>query len=158
MTQNTEPDTAPSAADTTPFRRIVVGVDGSPQSLLALRRASELARQDQSILEPIIAWHYPPAPHTFPIASWSPEEDAASTLKAILHEVFGDAIPDWVHPQIVGGPTANSLIEASDGADLLVVGSRGHGGFAGLLLGSVSSACAEYAHCPVLVMRAPRRD
>jgi nucleotide-binding universal stress UspA family protein len=161
---NTQPtpstNTAPgpgSGAGLEPHGRIIVGVDGSPQSLLALRRAADLAEQDGSTLETITAWHYPPAPHTFPIASWSPEDDAAAVLRGALQEVFGGEVPDWVHPSVVGGPTAHALIEASRGADLVVVGSRGHGGFAGLLLGSVSSACAEYAHCPVLVMRAPDR-
>jgi nucleotide-binding universal stress UspA family protein len=134
--------------------RVVVGVDGSPHSKLALARAAELAAQTGAILEPIIVWQQPASAHTYAPTGWSPERDAAEILRITLDEAFDSAVPDWVRPTVASGPSAHALIEASRGADILVVGSRGHGGFAGLMLGSVSSACAEYAHCPVLVMRA----
>lgn len=148
--------TSPSPADNT-RGRVVVGVDGSPESRLALARARELAEQSGAVLEPLISWQHPPLPAAFVISDWSPERDCANVLRECLAEQFGDAVPDWVHPWIESGPAAHDLIEASRGAELLVVGSRGHGGFAGLLLGSVSSACAEYAHCPVLVVRETTR-
>lgn len=131
----------------------MVGVDGSASSLLALERAVELAKQAGAVLEPVIAWQYPMTANPYVLSSWSPEEDAASTLRDCLQQAFPGGVPDWVTPTVVSGPAAHALIEASSGADLVVVGSRGHGGFVGLLLGSVSSACAEYAHCPVLIMR-----
>jgi nucleotide-binding universal stress UspA family protein len=131
----------------------VVGVDGSPQSRLALARAADLAEQAGSVLEPIIVWQYPMTANPYVLGDWSPEKDAAATLRSFVEETFPDGVPDWVRPTVVSGPAARALIDASAGADLVVVGSRGHGGFVGLMLGSVSSACAEYAHCPVLVVR-----
>jgi nucleotide-binding universal stress UspA family protein len=66
--------------------------------------------------------------------------------------VFGGDRPAGLVTRVEQGGAARILIDVSQGANLLVVGSRGHGGFAGLLLGSVSSACAEHAACPVLVV------
>jgi nucleotide-binding universal stress UspA family protein len=148
-------DEQTSAAGTVPPRqpRIVVGVDGSEQSRLALARAVELAGQMGASLEPVSVWQYPPVPQTSMLSDWSPERDAVELLQQCLEEQFGGEVPEWVRPHVSAGPPARTLIESSRGADLLVVGSRGHGGFVGLLLGSVSSACAEYAYCPVLIMR-----
>ena len=84
--------------------------------------------------------------------NWRPDVDADTVLTETLDEVFGDDRPAGLEALVVHGPARTVLIEASRGASLLVVGSRGHGGFAGLLLGSVSSACSEHAHCPVLVL------
>ena len=135
--------------------RIVVGVDGSAHSRLALARAAQLAAESGSILEPVIAWQYPMMANALVLENWSPELDAGVTLRDCIRDAFPAGVPEWVKPTVVPGPAAHAIIEASRGADLVVVGSRGHGGFAGLMLGSVSSACAEYAHCPVLVMREP---
>jgi nucleotide-binding universal stress UspA family protein len=81
-----------------------------------------------------------------------PAVGARSTLDAVLAEA---AIPDGVKvtSKVVGGNPAHELIKASEGADLLVVGSRGHGGFYGLLLGSVSQNVSEHARCTVVVAR-----
>jgi nucleotide-binding universal stress UspA family protein len=154
MTSPSENQEAAIETGTSARGRVVVGVDGSAHSKLALVRAAEVATQTGATLEPVIAWQQPATAHTYALSGWSPERDAAETLRVALDEVFSSGVPDWVTPKVAAGPSAHALIEASSGADLLVVGSRGHGGFAGLLLGSVSSACAEYAHCPVLVMRA----
>jgi len=164
LTATAQPDDMTTASETagsvptptSPSRgRVVVGVDGSPQSKLALAKAVELARETGAVLEPIIAWRYPMATSPYVLASWSPAEDAAATMRDCLREVFTADVPEWVKPSVAPGPAAHALIEASKDAEIVVVGSRGHGGFAGLMLGSVSSACAEYAHCPVLVMREP---
>ena len=79
---------------------------------------------------------------------------AATQLHTMLEEVLGSQppVPVPVREIVRRGSAARELVQASQGAQLLVVGSRGHGGFSGLLLGSVSSACAEHAHCPVLVI------
>jgi nucleotide-binding universal stress UspA family protein len=130
-----------------------VGFDGSPSGAAALARAAALAERSHATLDVITAWHYPIAYGGYPITSnWSPHEDAKDTLRAGLLHQFGQVTPEWVSGRATEGQPARVLIEASDGAEMLVVGSRGHGGFAGLLLGSVSSACAEHAACPVLIM------
>ncbi|GGM89897.1 hypothetical protein GCM10009721_14040 [Terrabacter tumescens] len=94
----------------------------------------------------------PPQSFNAPVdVGWRPDVDADTVLRETLDEVFGGHRPEGLQPEVVHGSARTVLIEASRGASLLVVGSRGHGGFAGLLLGSVSSACSEHAHCPVLV-------
>jgi nucleotide-binding universal stress UspA family protein len=147
-TADPTPDTTP---DTTPGR-IVVGVDGSVSSKQALRWAARLAAADGSRIEAVTAWDYPPSFNAPVDVDWRPDLDEDTILTETLDEVFGDHRPEGLEPVVAHGPARTVLIEASRGASLLVVGSRGHGGFAGLLLGSVSSACSEHAHCPVLVL------
>jgi nucleotide-binding universal stress UspA family protein len=136
-------------------QRIVVGVDGSPQSEQALHWAAYLADSTGSEIEAVIAW--PPVVMwgtgwTPGIPDWNPVEDSAKQLESSLERVFGNPIPASVHQRVVEGGAAQALIDASRDAIALVVGSRGHGGFTGMLLGSVSAACAEHASCPVLVV------
>jgi nucleotide-binding universal stress UspA family protein len=133
--------------------RIVVGVDGSESSLDALRLAVRTAEAFGTSLEAITAWSYPAGAEVALLAGWSPEEDARQILEAAAHEVFGDKRPSWFSVTTVPGSAARALIEESNSAEMIVLGSRGHGGFAGLLLGSVSATCAEHAHCPVLIFR-----
>jgi nucleotide-binding universal stress UspA family protein len=83
------------------------------------------------------------------------EERVMIVLNKALEQAFGDDIPPNVIPRVVRGHPRDSLIDASRHADMIVVGRRGHGGFGGLLLGSVSSACVAHAHCPVLVVHSP---
>lgn len=134
--------------------RVVVGVDGSSQSIAALRRASEMALESNADLEVVTSWSYPALLSTYDLG-FAPnfQEIAESEQAKALATVFGENLPDWVHPLIVEGNAAHQLVERSRGAQLLVVGSRGLGGFKGLLLGSVSSECAAHAKSPVLVMR-----
>ena len=134
--------------------RIVVGVDGSESSLDALRLAARAATALGTSLEAIAVWDYPPGAEMAMLVGWSPEEDAHEILNIAALSVFGGERPSWFHTTTKQGLATRVLIEESKGADMLVVGSRGHGGFIGLLLGSVSAACAEHAHCPVLVTRA----
>lgn len=75
-----------------------------------------------------------------------------------MKEVFAAERPAGMRLIVQEGNPAKVLIDHSTGAQMLVVGSRGHGGFAGLLLGSVSSKCAEHAHCPVLIVHGTRTD
>ncbi|ARC57997.1 Universal stress protein [Frondihabitans sp. 762G35] len=146
-------------SDTSPTARVVVGFDGSDAALEALGSAARMASLLKAKLEVVQAWHYPTSYGGFPIgASWAPDEDATLTLRAGLHRCFGREIPSWVEARIAEGQPARVLLRASRGAEMLVVGSRGHGGFAGLLLGSVSSACAEHATCPVLVVHSDAHD
>lgn len=132
--------------------RIVVGIDGSDHSVVALRRAEQLALFGGADIEVIIAWRLPVAygPVVPPI-EWSPGDDAHKALDDTMAAVFGDERPENVSTFVYEGPAAQVLIDASRDADLLVVGARGRGAFMSALLGTVSSECAERAHCAVLV-------
>ena len=135
---------------------IVVGVDGSPSSLDALRKAADLAVAFEAPLTALTAWQFPITfDHTLPPEIWSPEAEAASTLSTAIDAAFPEGPPAHLSRIIAAGPPAAVLIKESESASMLVLGSRGRGGFTGLLLGSVSSACAQHAHCPVLVMHSP---
>lgn len=132
--------------------RIVVGVDGSETSIEALRFAVRTAKAFRTSLEAITVWTYPAGAEVALLADWSPEEDAREILATVTKTVFGDDRPSWFSTATKRGSAARTLIEESIGADMLVLGSRGHGGFIGLLLGSVSATCAEHARCPVLIV------
>jgi nucleotide-binding universal stress UspA family protein len=138
--------------------RIVVGVDGSEPSEHALRWAQFVAHATESNLEVVAAWE--PFPsfgwlgagwETVP-SDWNPAETAETILTTTINKVLGDYHPAGLRLTVREGNAAKVLLEVSKGARMLVVGSRGHGGFTGLLLGSVSAACAEHATCPVLVL------
>lgn len=139
---------------TTPIRtRIVVGVDGSHQSKLALRWAARIWRRLGGVIEAVIAWHYPTnVGWTYVPNTWAPEADARRCLQNCVDEVFGSDQPPGLYLVVREGRAAKVLLAESRDAMMLIVGSRGHGGFAGLLLGSVSANCAEHATCPVLVV------
>ena len=132
---------------------VVVGLDGSPQSRQALRWAAQLARTFGAPISVVTAWDYPTVYGlASPLASWNPEDDMRHVQDEEIAAVFGDDPPRDLHRVLRPGSTAHVLLEASEGALVLVVGSRGHGGFVGLLLGSVSAAVAEHASCPVLIV------
>jgi nucleotide-binding universal stress UspA family protein len=141
-----------------PAGRVVVGVDGSEPSKHALRWAQFIAKASASTLDVVIAWE----PYTafgwmgagwaaMP-PDWNPGQDAERALTSTIDEFFGAHRPVGLQLTVREGNAAQVLLDTSQGARMLVVGSRGHGGFAGLLLGSVSAACAEHATCPVLVL------
>jgi nucleotide-binding universal stress UspA family protein len=135
--------------------RIVVGVDGSEGSKHALRWAARQAGLTGAGLEVINAWDYPA---TFGWAPIPPQDYdlpgyAQKSLSAAIDEVFGSETPASLRTRVVQGHAAEILVEASEGAELLVVGSRGYGGFADLLLGSVSTYCVHHAHGPITVVR-----
>lgn len=132
--------------------RIVVGVDGSESSIEALRYAVRAANAFGTSLEAIAVWTYPAGAEVALLAGWSPEEDAHEILETVADVVFNGNRPAWFSTATKPGLAARALIEESVGAEMLVLGSRGRGGFAGLLLGSVSATCAEHAHCPVLIV------
>jgi nucleotide-binding universal stress UspA family protein len=142
---------------TSSARRIVVGVDGSPSSIDALRWAAKTSQAFGAEIDAIMTWEYPAAFGMGPVPSeWSPLADAESSLAKALVEAFGNPRPDGLRARVVHGYAPKILIDESVGAEMLVVGSRGHGGFAGLLLGSVSAHCAEHASCPVVVVHTQR--
>jgi nucleotide-binding universal stress UspA family protein len=150
------PDSADSSAAATPRLgggTIVVGVDGSEPSIEALRQAATMADALGSTVTAVACWRYPPAYDSFVAVEWAPEKDAAQVLEESLASAYGDSRPAGLRTLVRQGQPASVLIDESATADMLVVGSRGLGGFTGLLLGSVSAACAAHAHCPVLVVR-----
>lgn len=138
--------------------RIVVGVDGSASSKDALKWAAQQAEATGAALEVVTTWEWPTSFGWVPPypAEYDPEADAGKALEQTIAEVLGPSPSVAIRTRIAEGHPAPVLIELSRGADLLVVGSRGHGEFAGMLLGSVSEHCVTNAHCPVVVMR-PRR-
>lgn len=147
--------------------RIVVGVDGSLASKEALRTAARLAALTGATIDALGVWDTPIAygyaeglamglggGHT----GWNPENDAQKLLVATVDEVFGPHRPEGLRTPLLCGHPAKRILEQAEGASLIVVGSRGHGGFAGLMLGSVSAKCAAAAPCPVLIVHAPAGD
>lgn len=137
--------------------RIVVGVDGSASSIEALRYAADLARVLGHRLDVVTTWVPPVADSYIYHGDWRPEDDAKSLQSAAITDVFGDEPPVGLTTQVIAGPAPPTLIQQSETARMLVVGSRGRGGFIGLLLGSVSANCAEHAHCPVLIVHPSSR-
>lgn len=133
--------------------RIVVGVDGSEPSKRALRWAATLARATGSELDAVISWDVPIAlAMAYLPADANLGKDTATYLDKTVDEVFDSKRPPGLRTIVHQGRPAQVLLDAANDAQLLVVGSRGHGGFAGLLLGSVSAVVAEHARCPVLVV------
>ena len=137
---------------------IVVGVDGSPSALAALRWAMGQARLTGGRVRALTAWQLPFYTGWGPVI---PYEDLAEAAGKCLSNAVQQVL-DVDHQDvelletIVPGNPAQALIDASAHAALLVVGCRGHGGFAGTLLGSVSQHCAQHAHCPVVIVRGNR--
>jgi nucleotide-binding universal stress UspA family protein len=169
MTETTTTPTMPdraSAPDAELFvrvgGRIVVGVDGSPASKQALCAAARIAEITGGRVEAVavgeLSFTYavgaaaitaagvgepPPKPHT------------EAVLDEVVRAVFGSNLPRGLSLSACIGNPAKLILEKAEGADLLVLGSRGHGALAGLLLGSVSTKCAAAAPCPVLIVHAP---
>lgn len=153
------PDHTQSITTDTPRGFIVVGVDGSASSLNALKWAAFQGAALECDLVATTAWRdaaaYAGAMGSGFVAlptDWNPEHAAAAALAGHIDAVFAAEPPPGLRTAVREGGAAEVLLAESRDARLLVLGSRGHGGFAGLLLGSVSSACAEHASCPVLVV------
>lgn len=136
---------------------IVVGVDGSEGSVHALEFALAQARTRGADVKAVAAWHVPAAVYQ---AGWVPisvdpgdyEKIAKRALDKTLEKAAVEASGVSVTPIVREGHAADVLVAEAHEADLLVVGSRGLGGFKGLLLGSVSQQCAHHATCPVAIV------
>lgn len=141
------------------WQNVVVGVDGSEGSRRAMAWAAAEAREHQARLTVLTAWSRVPAPvgpgygslRGYAEADFGElaEHELDESVRAVLGE-YADLV---VERRVVEGHAAQQIVEASSGADLAVVGHRGHGGFAGMLLGSVSQHVAAHAHCPVVIVR-----
>jgi nucleotide-binding universal stress UspA family protein len=132
--------------------RIVVGVDGSDASIDALRWALRQAELTSCELEAVTSWQQPSGYGTSFVAA---DEDWEALVATILDDALAkvDTRGVEIKRTTAHGHPAQILTDASMNADLLVVGSRGHGGFVGMMLGSVSVHVCAHAHCPVLVIR-----
>jgi len=148
-----------SAQNTGGGPRIVAGVDGSPSSRAALRWAVQQARLTGGTVDAVIAWRIPMVLQSY---GWAPiyveeEGDFRAYASRTIHTVIGEEVEpedrERVRSLVVNDQPAHALLAAADGADLLVVGSRGHGTFTEAMLGSVGQYCVHHAHCPVLIIR-----
>jgi nucleotide-binding universal stress UspA family protein len=141
--------------------RIVAGIDGSESSASALRWAIGQAGLAGAAVDAVIAWHYPDLAASGMAAGAI--EPTYGFFRENAEKIIADAISTTLDPasdvpvraRVTQGHAAQVLLDASTGASLLVVGSRGHGGFAEALLGSVSQHCVQHALCPVVVVRGP---
>ncbi|MEU5428774.1 universal stress protein [Streptomyces olivoreticuli] len=134
--------------------RIVVGVDASPSSRRALGWAVRQARLTGAVVEAVLCWAHP-AVYGWAMTKADPMLDHAAekALAQAVAEVSGDGPTPEIRQSVLPGNAAEVLLERARGAELLVVGNRGHGGFSGALLGSVSQHCVQHAPCTVVVVR-----
>jgi nucleotide-binding universal stress UspA family protein len=135
-------------------KRVVVGTDGSDNAAVATRWAVEEATLHGATIEVVLVWSYLEQPHADHSARFDPdytEASARATLASWIDEALGPGAE--VEQRVECDLPPRALVEASDAADLLVLGARGTGGFEGLLLGSVSERVAQHATRPVAVVR-----
>lgn len=134
--------------------RIVVGVDGSPSSVNALKEGARLAQELGGVVEAVAVWEMPTKHASYAaLGIGSFEEGAKQILSDALFQAFGGDVPGTVSARLVQGGAATGLISVAEGARMLVVGRRGHGGLMSLLLGSVSASVVNQSPIPVLVVQ-----
>jgi nucleotide-binding universal stress UspA family protein len=149
-----QPTNQDSNIDVKKSHRIVVGFDGSKASLRALEWATRQAEFTDASLEIVAAWEWPTGfGWSFIPNGFDPAGDVRSMIEPILASLQAAHPRIVVTSKIVEGHPAQILIQESIGAELLVVGSRGHGEFLGMLIGSTSEHCVANAACPVTVFR-----
>lgn len=138
------------------MEHIVVGLDGSAHSTKALRFAVEEARIRGVEVQAVMAWHLPyyggMVGMSLPMDPESMRASYQAELDRAVDAVDATGLAAPIQRTLVEGTPGGVLVDASKGAAMLVVGSRGHGGFMGLLLGSVSQQVAAHAHCPVVIV------
>ena len=144
--------------ENSPAPRVVVGVDGSSSSFDALRWGVRHAALIGGVVEAVTVWD-------MPYGVFAPAVDvdfdlgnARDRQTREIREVLGEEEAASVRTELVRGDAADILLKAAEGAQVLVVGSRGHGGFARTLLGSVSHRVAQHAPCPVVIIRPPKES
>lgn len=140
---------------------IVVGVDGSPVSRIALRWAAEEAELRGCAVEAVLAWHVDYGmvigPMSAAVAAGIDRDEVREGNRRVLEDMAAGAGPE-VRAVLAEGDARDVLVEASRHAALLVVGSRGAGPIREVLLGSVGSHCVHHASCPVVVVREPKPE
>jgi nucleotide-binding universal stress UspA family protein len=141
------------------MQEIVLGFDGSECAERALDWAIDEAKLRGTRLRVVTAWHVPAliygAPGFVPVVAAPLDEAARDWANRVASGAAERARDQGIEAESIApeGQAADALIDASERASLLVVGSRGHGGFAGLLLGSVGQQCAHHAACPLVILR-----
>lgn len=135
-------------------RRIVVGLDGSHASKAALAWAIGQAARTEAVVEVVTAYYWFP----MPIEQVDFKGLATHMAEDAILDAADQGVPVRIIAKVVQGNAAKVLLDAARGAELLVVGSRGHGSVTGALLGSVSQHCVHHATCPVVVVRDPGTD
>jgi nucleotide-binding universal stress UspA family protein len=135
-------------------QKIVVGIDGSASSITALRWAVRQAQVTSSVVEAVMVWQY--LGGVVPGGTQDLEAESRRALDGAIEGAFSGAPRVQVTRVVEEGEPAPMLVRRSKDAALLVVGSRGHGAFVGMLIGSVSEYCVTHAHCPVVVCRGPQ--
>ncbi|MER6995404.1 universal stress protein [Streptomyces sp. NPDC000410] len=139
--------------------RVVVGIDGSSSSHAALRWAVRHAGLIGGVVEAVAAYELPGA-HGWSAPAVDVDFDKQAANQGLvdeIREVLGESGVSQVRERLLRGNPAEVLLDVSEGAEALVVGSRGRGGFARVLLGSVSQQCALHATCPVVIVRSDVR-
>ena len=137
----------------TQFNKIIVGVDGSPSSNAALEWAAQEAEIRGSALELIHAWNYPNLGYGGYVAVLEDfEKDAAALLDEVVASVRKNYPSLKLVSSLIQGPTAQTIMDRAKEADMVVVGSRGRGGFSGLLLGSVGQQLVHHCPAPVVII------
>jgi nucleotide-binding universal stress UspA family protein len=136
---------------------VLVGVDGSPESGAALNYAVAEANRRGARLR-VVSTYFPEYAvhgHTEPLTASEPaiEINVEAQIRRMVEEALAGDAPPPVEIVVAAGPAAGVLIDKSREVDVLVLGHRGRGGFASMLLGSVSMQCVLHAHCPVIVVR-----
>ncbi|HKY64875.1 MAG TPA: universal stress protein [Acidimicrobiales bacterium] len=159
----TDPTPSPDRDGETTAGRIVVGIDDSEQAAVALRWALAEGVLRQATVEVVHSWSPPLSALPFGATLVIPVDEAAidSAARASVDDLVDTAVsemeetpPEVLRTILPGGP-ATTLVEVSEGADLLVVGSHGRTGLKRMVLGSVALACVNHAPCPVVVVRVP---
>ncbi len=144
---------------TTDQREIVLGFDGSECAERALEWAIDEAKLRGARLRVVTTWHVPSlvygAPGFAPVVAAPLDEAARDWANGVANDAAERARDHGLEAESIApeGQAADALIAASERGSLLVVGSRGHGGFVGLLLGSVGQQCAHHAACPLVIVR-----
>ncbi len=137
-------------------QQVVVGVDGSAESVAALKWAARYAAATGARVRAVIAWHFPAAAGPAPVgvAPHAISDEVRQTMAEALGKAVAEGAPGLeVEQQVAYGHPAQVLVDQSEQADLLVVGNRGHGAFTSMMVGSVSMHCVTHAMCPVVVVR-----
>lgn len=142
-----------------PAASIVVGVDGSERSRLALRWAVDEARRRSARVRVVMSWSMPYAFVGLEAAVAIPTDRFERDAAARLHEIVTETVPEADRALVVevlrAGNPVPALLDEAASAELLVIGARGTGGFLGLLLGSTADQIVKHATCPVVVVRGP---